>query len=77
MLAFWKRLRENQESSNTERKTIVTFVTHIKYMLWWFSNVTDILKIIEWFVLRMDTYREHESFEKARRILFSFPLSSP
>lgn len=36
------------------------FVTHIKYMLWWFSNVTDILKIMEWFVLSMDTYKEHE-----------------
>lgn len=33
MLAFWKRLKESKESSIIERKTIVMFATHIKYML--------------------------------------------
>lgn len=33
MLPFWKRLEESQESSITERKTIVMIVTHIEYML--------------------------------------------
>lgn len=33
MLAFWKRLKESQENSITERKTIVMFVTNVKYTL--------------------------------------------
>lgn len=34
-----EKIKKSQESSITERKTIVMFVTHIKYMLWWFCYV--------------------------------------
>lgn len=46
-------------------------------MLWWFSNVTDILKTMEWFVLRMDTYREHEILWESNQnfIQFSFKFT--
>lgn len=66
-LAFWKRLKESKESSIIERKTIVMFVTHIKYMLWWFCYVRRSFKIMEWFVLGMDIYREDEFLKQERK----------
>lgn len=43
MLAFWIRTQESQENYCSLCNRAM-FVTNVRYMLWCFTNITDILK---------------------------------
>lgn len=58
MLAFWIRTQESQENYCSLCNRAM-FVTNVRYMLWCFTNITDILKVMKWFMLN-----EHKFLKK-------------